>query len=201
MKCIKSNHCECLEAGRPCTGSCPLANRCATVHQNPSTQWRQQAGTTQTFTAHVRRKPKSSTASQPTYCQVFCPFAFHYNNPNFSPNALSVGGVGPSPLDGAGSALTAPEITENATTTPGSATPTAIGGGNRISNLAPPTWLEVQELPSDTDSDVPSEDSSGAIDDDLTYLGWRGNFPATHDTTLDLSNIIEGVAIIHEVFN
>ena len=94
-----------------------------------------------------------------------------------------------------------PELTKNATTAPKSATPTALGDGNIISNLAPPTGLEFQEFPTDTDSDIISAGSSGANNDNSTYLGSREKSPGIHDTTLDLSTIIEEVGNIHEVFN
>ena len=62
----------------------------------------------------------------------------------FTPPAPIIGGVGPSPLTGAGAPLAASELTENTTADPEQATPTALGGGNRISNLAQSTGLEVQ---------------------------------------------------------
>ena len=87
------------------------------------------------------------------------------------PDHLGTGGVGTSPPAGAGTALADPELTDNTTTAHKSSTPTALGGGNQISKLAPPTGLEYQEFPTNTDSDITLEGSSGANADDSTYLG------------------------------
>ena len=59
--------------------------------------------------------------------------------------------------------------------------------------------FEVQEFSTNIDSFVTSEVSSGANDNDSTYLGSRENSPTNHDTTLDLSNIIEEVRNLHKV--
>ena len=72
---------------------------------------------------------------------------------------------------------------------------------NRISNLAPSTGLEDQELSTHSDSEVTSAGISGANDDNLNYLGSRKKLPAIHGTTLDLSTIIKKFGNIHEVFN
>ena len=61
--------------------------------------------------------------------------------------------------------------------------------------------FEVQEFSTNIDSFVTSEVSSGANDNDSTYLGSRENSPTNHDTTLDLSTIIEEVRNMHKIFN
>ena len=99
---------------------------------------------------------------------------------------MGVGGFGTFPMAGAGATLEVLELTKNGTANPESATPTALGGGNRISNLTPLTGWDVQELPVETDSDVTSAGSPGANDDNLTYLGLHEHSPKNHDTTLDL---------------
>ena len=79
-----------------------------------------------------------STTDKPTYCQVVCPVAFHHDNQTFSPVASSVGGEGTSPQAGAGVALTALDLTKNATYSPNSATQMILRDGNFISNIASP---------------------------------------------------------------
>ena len=49
------------------------------------------------ITTNVIRNPMRLTAAHPTYCQVFCPFAFHHDDPTFSLTALIMGGLGPLP--------------------------------------------------------------------------------------------------------
>ena len=85
----------------------------------------------------------------------------------------SLGGVMPYPPSGTGTSLTAIEITENLTSAPKSAKPTTLGGGNCISNLTPLMGLEVQEFPTDTDSDATLAGISGANENNSTFLGSR----------------------------
>ena len=86
----------------------------------------------------------STPADASTYYKVVHLVTLQHENMNFSPTASSMGGVGPSPSDGAGAAYADPKITKNAKDTPELATPTAFGGGNKISNLTPPTGVEDQ---------------------------------------------------------
>ena len=79
-----------------------------------------------------------------------------------------MGGDVPSPPASAGATQGTPELTNNATADPKSATTTAIEGSNRNLSLTLPTGLGDQELPAYTDSDITSADSSGANDDNLT---------------------------------
>ena len=60
--------------------------------------------------------------------------------------------------------------------------------------------LEDQELPSNTDSDVTSADSSVTKDDDSTYLKLRETSPVIENTTLDILKIIEETRNILKVF-
>ena len=67
-----------------------------------------------------------------------------------------MGGAGPSLPASASAAHATPELTENATAAPESATPTSLKGGNQILNLILPTGLGDQEISADTDSDIKS---------------------------------------------
>ena len=107
-KCVKSSHCEFREAGRPCMGSCPSANCCNTVHQNPSTWGNPRSGTAPTLTTNVIIDPTRSNTAHPTYCQAIRLVAFHHDYPALSPTTPTVGVTGPSPPSGAGAALAAP---------------------------------------------------------------------------------------------
>ena len=140
---------------------------------------------------NVRRNPTSSTLARLNYCKVVRPVAFHQDSTTFSLADSSAGGVRPSPLAGVGAVLVALEITKNTTAAPKSATPTALVGINIISNLVPPTGLEVQNFPPDTNSNITLEGSSGANSKDSTYLGPHKNLPTIHDTTMQLSTAIK----------
>ena len=155
-------------------------------------------------TINVKRKPQRKppiTTNEPlTYCLVVHPVTFQDDDPTFSLTASSVGGDGPSSSSRAGSAQATTELTKNATDDPKYVTPTALEGGNRISNLTLPTGLEDQELPADTDSDVMSAGSFGANDDNSTYLKSSKNSPAIENITSDLSDLIKETGNIHKVF-
>ena len=68
-------------------------------------------------------------------------------------------------------------------------------------NLNLPMGLEDQELPTKTDSDVTSADSSVANDNKSTYLKLHENSPAIENKTLDISDIIKETRNILKVFN
>ena len=154
-------------------GSCPLTNCCNAACQNPSTQGKPWAGTAPRLMTNVSRKPTRLTAAHLNYFQVVRLISFQKEYPTLSLTAPIVGGVMPYPPSGTGTSLTAIEITENLTSAPKSAKPTALGGGNCISNLTPLMGLEVQEFPTDTDSDATLAGISGANENNSTYLGPR----------------------------
>ena len=77
-----------------------------------------------------------------------------------------MGGYGPSTTVSAGADQETPELTKTATTTPKSATPTALEVNNFSLNLTLTTGLDVQELTVNTDSDITSAGSFGANNDD-----------------------------------
>ena len=110
------------------------------------------------------------TADPPTYFQVVHLVTLQHSDPKFSLTASRMGGYGTSTPDRSGATHTAPELTNNVTSTPESATSTAIGGGNQISNITPPTGLEDQELLSDIDTDIASAVSFGEFDNNSTCL-------------------------------
>ena len=179
--------------------SCPSENCCNTGRKNPpqGTIW---DVTNQTFMTNIRRNPPRTTTDPQTYCQFVRPVTFQHNNPTLSLTALSVGGDRPSPPCGSGATHAAPELINNATVTPKSSTPMALGGGNLTSNLTPLKGLEDQELSANIDSDATSARNFGANDDDLAYLRSRKNSPAIENTTLDLLAIIEDAGNILEAF-
>ena len=109
-------------------------------------------------------------------------------------------GAGTSPPPSAGAAHATLELTKNMISPPKSSTPTYIEGGNQILKLNLPMGLEDQELPSNTDSDVTSADSSVTKDDDSTYLKLRETSPVIENTTLDILKIIEETRNILKVF-
>ena len=76
----------------------------------------------------------------------------------------------------------------------------ALEGGNHVSNLTPPTGLEDQELPTETDSDITLADSFVMNNDGLTYLESRKNSPAIENIILDISTIIKETGNILEIF-
>ena len=121
----------------------------------------------------MRRNPPRTTADHPTYCQVVHRVTLQQRNPTFSSTASSAGGSGSSPPAGSGAAHADTELTKNVIYAPESDTPTDLEGGNLILNLTLTTGLEDQELPDDINSDVTSEGSFGANNDDSTYLGLR----------------------------
>ena len=127
--------------------------------------------------------------------------AFHQESQFFPPPTprFGGGGVDPSPPAGAGAALVDSELTKNATAAPKPDTPTALGGGNKISNITLPTGLEVQEFTSKAKSDITSVASSGTNGNNSTYLESQKNLPKNKDKTLDLSTIIKEVVNIHKV--
>ena len=61
--------------------------------------------------------------------------------------------------------------------------------------------LDVQQLSTNTYTNITSVFSSGANNDDSTYLGSIEKSPAINDSTMDLPTIIEVVVNIHEVSN
>ena len=134
------------------------------------------AGTKKMHTTNTRRNIQRPNTDPPTCCQVVFPVNFQDDNPNFSPTALIMGGVGHSPPYSAGDTHAAPDLTDNVASAPESATPTALEGGNRISNITQPTGVEDQEIPTETDSDVTSVGSFGANDNNSTYLELRTFF-------------------------
>ena len=109
----------------------------------------------------------------------------------YYPNHLEREGVMPSPLDGADAILTDIELTKNTTAALESVTKMPPGGGNIILNLDPPIRLEDTKFPTDSENGIMSDGSSGANDNNSTYLGSCKNSPAIHDKTLDLSTIIK----------
>ena len=91
---VRSYFWEFLQAKWPCTRICPLENCYNTGRQNPP-RGTQQASTSQMLTTDVRRNLTRLNMSQPTYCQVLRPFAFHQNYLTFFPTASSMGWLGP----------------------------------------------------------------------------------------------------------
>ena len=136
---------------------------------------------------------------QPTYCLVVLPITFQDNNPTLSLTTSSVGGDGPSTPASSGSAQATPELTKNETANPKSATPTALEVSHFSLNRTLTTGLDVQELTSNTDSDITLAGSFGANDEDLTYLELTKNSPEIKNTSSDLSALIKATGNIHEV--
>ena len=116
--CGRLDFCEFQQAKRPYTLIFPSSICCNTVRQNPTTQGTQRANTAQTLKTNVRINPTGPTTAQPTYCKVVLLVAFHHKDPTFSLTALRAGGVGTSPPIGINDSFAAPELTNNATTTP-----------------------------------------------------------------------------------
>ena len=95
---------------------------------------------------------------------------FHPYDPTLYPTVPPDDAGGTDPPD---VAITTPaEQALTKTTTPESATPTAIGSGNQFSNCTQPMegQGENQELYVDHNSDVTSTASSGVNSDDSDYL-------------------------------
>ena len=101
-------------------------------------------------------------------------------------------------MAGAGATLATPELTNNAAATPESSTQMILVGINHISKLAPQRGFEIQELIADSDIYVALAASSGANNDDSTYLESCENWPENQDNTLDLSYIIEEFGNLHK---
>ena len=182
-------------------GSCPSKNFCNTGRQNP--QGTQRASKNQTRTENSRRYPlrnlPSTTADQPTYCQVIWLFTLQENNTTFSLAASKKEGDGTSPPSSTGDAQATPELTETATATPESATPTPLKCGKFSLNLTIPTCLEVQELPVDINRGVTLTGSFGTDDNDSTYLESSENSPAIKNKTPDLSALIKKTGNTQEI--
>ena len=89
------------------------------------------------------------------------------------------------------------------TAAPKSATPTAIGSSNRVSNRTRPLEGQGtdQELAANHNSDVTSADSYGANDDDSEYMESRKNLPASLEKIPDLETRIEEIVEMHNDVN
>ena len=141
----------------------------------------------------MRRNPPRPTTDQLTVFQVIFSVTFQQDDMNVSLTTSSAR-VGYSPPAGAGAAPSALEITKNVTSTPNSVIPMSLGGGNCVSNLAPPMGLEHQLFNSNIDS-------SGANNENSTYFVSRKNLPTTRNTTPYILAITEGAKNIIKVFD
>ena len=112
-------------------GICLSTNCCNTGRKNPP-RGTQRAGTNKMRTKNTRRNHLRLTAEPPIYCQVVRLVTFQDNNLTLSLTALRTGGYRPSPPARSSAAHETPELTENTTDAPKSATPMDPEGGNQF---------------------------------------------------------------------